>query len=81
MNLIFQMYEVSSKIESKYCAFLKTNVKSAQKYFMHLNWIILAINPCWLGSSMGSAAFRNQIMRVRIPFETTKNSLFSAVLD
>ena len=32
-----------SEIELKHCASSKTNVKSSRKYFVHLNWIRLAL--------------------------------------
>ena len=33
--------------------------KSSRKYFVHLIWIKLASNPCWLDSSIGRAADRS----------------------
>ena len=33
----------------------KTSVKSSRKYFVHLNWVILATNPSWFDSSIGRA--------------------------
>ena len=44
MNLVFNISDDGSKIELKHCASLKTSVKSSRKYFVHLNWIILASN-------------------------------------
>ena len=29
------------------------SIKMSQKYFVHLKWISLAVNLCWLNSSMG----------------------------
>jgi hypothetical protein len=46
MKLVFRISEDGSEIELKHCASSKTSVKLAQKYFVHLNWIKLATNPC-----------------------------------
>ena len=46
MKLVFRISEDGSEIELKHCASSKTSVKSSRKYFVHLNWIRLATNPC-----------------------------------
>ena len=45
-KLVFRISEDGSEIELKHCASSKTSVKSSRKYFVHLNWIRLATNPC-----------------------------------
>ena len=47
MNLVFHVSEDGSKIELKHCSSSKTRVKSSRRYFVHFNWIRLAINPGW----------------------------------
>ena len=50
MNLVFRIPGDGSEIELKHCASSKASVKSARKYFVHLNWIRFATNPSWLDS-------------------------------
>ena len=80
MNLVFHISEDGSAIELKHCASSKTSVKSSRKYFVHLNWIRLAI-PIPVGSiaQLVERRSRNPKMRVQMPLEATNFSLFSAV--
>ena len=67
MNLVFHISKDGSEIELKHCASSRTSVKSSQKYFVHLNWIRLAINPSWLDTSpLVERRSRNPRMRVHI---------------
>jgi hypothetical protein len=74
MKVVFRISEDGSEIELKHCASSNSSVKSSRKYFVHLNWITLATNPCWDKVERRSGYPK---MRVQIPLEPTNFSLLA----
>ena len=80
MNPVFHICEDGSETELRHCASLKiSNVKSSQKYFVHLNWIRLATNRSDSIAQLVERRSRNPMMRFQFPLKTRKFSLISAV--
>ena len=84
-NFILFVYLVCVKhqdreIELKHCASSKTSVKSSRKYFVHLNWIRLAI-PIPVDSIAQWVERRSRYPKMRVQTPARANEFFVGPLQ